>query len=246
MPEQVDPSMTNFSPNMRSQRPPLLPTPSHPPRFNRNMSMNSDSSRGMNGPDDIESVDMEMSDDDTCMDNRSVGSSGGGEFGNKKLFKLSSNPFFQIIETSRCKTRCSRCHIKSTWIGHLLLWSTKWTWTSKENRGCTTTLEAISRCTTTAAWIRCRKRRRVYSACRRVLWTIIKGSRDRLAASGEIAAGAVPMDRRTTISEVEADPGPEGAAHSEGILKVRDNGELQRRPSELDVLDFRSFITRPY
>lgn len=79
MPEQIDPSMTNFTPNMRNQRPPLLPTPSHPPRFSRNMSMNSDSSRGMNGPDDIESVDMEMSDDDTCMDNRSVGSSGGGE-----------------------------------------------------------------------------------------------------------------------------------------------------------------------
>lgn len=31
----------------------------------------------MNGPDDIETVDMEMSDDDTGMDNRSVGSSGG-------------------------------------------------------------------------------------------------------------------------------------------------------------------------
>jgi hypothetical protein len=39
--------------------------------------MNSDSSRGMNGPDDIETVDMEMSDDDTVMDSRSVGSSGG-------------------------------------------------------------------------------------------------------------------------------------------------------------------------
>lgn len=63
----------------RNQRPPLLPTPSMPPRYNRNTSMNIDS-RGMNGPDDIETVDMEMSDDDTGMDNRSVGSSGGGEF----------------------------------------------------------------------------------------------------------------------------------------------------------------------
>lgn len=63
--------------NNRNQRPALLPTPTIPPRFNRNMSMNSDSSRGMIGPDDIESVDMEMSDDDTGMDNRSVGSSGG-------------------------------------------------------------------------------------------------------------------------------------------------------------------------
>lgn len=62
------------------------------------------------------------------------------------------------------------------------------------------------------------------------------------------------MDRHTTtISEVEVvDPGLrvhsglEGAAHSVGILKVRDNGELQRRPCELDVLDFKSFLTRPY
>lgn len=80
MSESVDmskPPMGNFSVNNRNQRPPLLPTPSIPPRYNRNMSMNSDSSRGMNGPDDIESVDMEMSDDDTGIDNRSVGSSGG-------------------------------------------------------------------------------------------------------------------------------------------------------------------------
>lgn len=80
MSESVDMSkalMGNFSVNNRNQRPPLLPTPSIPPRYNRNMSMNSDSSRGMNGPDDIESVDMEMSDDDTGIDNRSVGSSGG-------------------------------------------------------------------------------------------------------------------------------------------------------------------------
>lgn len=77
MSESVDMSKGNFSANNRNQRPPLLPTPSLPPRYNRNMSMNSDSSRGMNGPDDIESVDMEMSDDDTGMDNRSVGSSGG-------------------------------------------------------------------------------------------------------------------------------------------------------------------------
>lgn len=79
MSESIDPSkaqMSNFA-NIRNQRPPLLPTPSMPPRYNRNMSMNSDSSRGMNGPDDIETVDMEMSDDDTGMDNRSVGSSGG-------------------------------------------------------------------------------------------------------------------------------------------------------------------------
>jgi hypothetical protein len=76
--EMLKPPMVNFSP-IRNQRPPLLPTPSMPPRYNRNHSMNSDSSRGMNGPDDIESVDMEMSDpdDDTGMDNRSVGSSGG-------------------------------------------------------------------------------------------------------------------------------------------------------------------------
>ena len=53
----------------RNQRPPLLPTPSAPPRYH--------DMRGMNGPDDVESVDMEMSDDDTGMDNRSVGSSGG-------------------------------------------------------------------------------------------------------------------------------------------------------------------------
>lgn len=46
----------------------------------------SDSSRGMNGPDDIESVDMEMSDDDTGMDNRSVGSSGGELTDNKSKF----------------------------------------------------------------------------------------------------------------------------------------------------------------
>lgn len=77
MPESMDASVANYPAPNRSQRPPLLPTPSMPPRFNRNMSMNSDSSRGMNGPDDIESVDMEMSDDDTGMDNRSVGSAGG-------------------------------------------------------------------------------------------------------------------------------------------------------------------------
>lgn len=77
MSESIEPSVASFPANNRNQRPPLLPTPSMPPRFNRNMSMNSDSSRGMNGPDDIESVDMEMSDDDTGMDNRSVGSSGG-------------------------------------------------------------------------------------------------------------------------------------------------------------------------
>lgn len=80
MSESIDPSkasMSNFSNTNRNQRPPLLPTPSMPPRYNRNTSMNSDSSRSMNGPDDIETVDMEMSDDDTGMDNRSVGSSGG-------------------------------------------------------------------------------------------------------------------------------------------------------------------------
>jgi hypothetical protein len=37
------------------------------PNFNRNIELD----------DDIELVDMEMSDDDTGMDNRSVGSSGG-------------------------------------------------------------------------------------------------------------------------------------------------------------------------
>jgi hypothetical protein len=84
------PPNMNFPLN-RNQRPPLLPTPSIPLRFNRNMSMNSDSSRGMNGPDDIESVDMEMSDDDTGMDNRSVGSSGG------ELFCLQSQQFLKII-----------------------------------------------------------------------------------------------------------------------------------------------------
>lgn len=86
MSETIDMSkslMGNFPTNNRNQRQPLLPTPSIPPRYNRNMSMNSDSSRGMNGPDDIESVDMEMSDDDTGIDNRSVGSSGG-------KFKLNS------------------------------------------------------------------------------------------------------------------------------------------------------------
>lgn len=77
MSESIDPLLASFPANHRHQRPPLLPTPSMPPRFNRNMSMNSDSTRSMNGPDDIESVDMEMSDDDTGMDNRSVGSSGG-------------------------------------------------------------------------------------------------------------------------------------------------------------------------
>lgn len=46
-------------------------------RLSRNTSYNSDSSRN----DEIETVDMEMSDDDTGgMDNQSVGSSGGGEF----------------------------------------------------------------------------------------------------------------------------------------------------------------------
>lgn len=74
--DPTQPQISSFA-NIRHQRPPLLPTPSMPPRYNRNMSMNSDSSRGMNGPDDIETVDMEMSDDDTGMDNRSVGSSGG-------------------------------------------------------------------------------------------------------------------------------------------------------------------------
>lgn len=45
-------------------------------RLNRNTSYNSDSSR----TDEVETVDMEMSDDDTGgMDNQSVGSSGGGE-----------------------------------------------------------------------------------------------------------------------------------------------------------------------
>lgn len=74
MSESIDPSMSKYPPNNRNQRPALLPTPSHPPRYNRNMS---DSSRSMNVPDDIETVDMEMSDDDTGIDNRSVGSSGG-------------------------------------------------------------------------------------------------------------------------------------------------------------------------
>lgn len=55
--------------------------PQHPnnggQRLNRNTSYNSDSSRN----DEIETVDMEMSDDDTGgLDNQSIGSSGGGEF----------------------------------------------------------------------------------------------------------------------------------------------------------------------
>lgn len=46
-------------------------------RLNRNTNYNSDSSRN----DEIETVDMEMSDDDTGgLDNQSIGSSGGGEF----------------------------------------------------------------------------------------------------------------------------------------------------------------------
>lgn len=59
------------------------------------MSMNSDSSRGMGGPDDIESVDMEMSDDDmTGIDNRSAGSSGGKAwFLLSKFLTLMSFPF---------------------------------------------------------------------------------------------------------------------------------------------------------
>lgn len=89
---------SNFSPNIRTQRPPLLPTPSMPPRYNRNTSMNSDVSRGMNGPDDIETVDMEMSDDDTVMDNRSVGSS-GGECKLCKVLEFSSK--FLIIPDHR-------------------------------------------------------------------------------------------------------------------------------------------------
>lgn len=92
MSESIDMSKVNFSANNRNQRPPLLPTPSLPPRYNRNMSMNSDSSRGMNGPDDIESVDMEMSDDDTGMDNRSVGSSGG-----ELSFGLRLNSFWKYF-----------------------------------------------------------------------------------------------------------------------------------------------------
>lgn len=67
MSEEVPQETLNFN---RNQRPPLLPTPSAPPRYH-------DMSRVMIGPDDVESVDMEMSDDDTGMDNRSVGSSGG-------------------------------------------------------------------------------------------------------------------------------------------------------------------------
>lgn len=59
--ELSKPPMSNYLTPNRNQRPPLLPTPA----------------RSMNGPDDIETVDMEMSDDDTGMDNRSVGSSGG-------------------------------------------------------------------------------------------------------------------------------------------------------------------------
>lgn len=59
--------MPNFPTQHRNQRPPLLPTPNMPPnmsgRYSRNMSINSDSSKG---PDDMESseVDMELSDDD--------------------------------------------------------------------------------------------------------------------------------------------------------------------------------------
>lgn len=80
MVDKMDPttgqqSMSNFSTPNRNSRPALLPTPtSIPPRFNRNISINSDTLRC--GPDD-ESVDMEMSDDDTGIDNRSVGSAGG-------------------------------------------------------------------------------------------------------------------------------------------------------------------------
>lgn len=55
------------------------------------------------------------------------------------------------------------------------------------------------------------------------------------------------MDRRTTIiSGDEVDQGREGAADFGEILKVRDNGELQLRGCELDVLDFKDFLTRPY
>lgn len=58
--------MPNFPTQHRNQRPPLLPTPTNMPplaRFSRNISMNSDSSKGQ---DDMESseMDMELSDDD--------------------------------------------------------------------------------------------------------------------------------------------------------------------------------------
>ncbi|CAG9797269.1 unnamed protein product [Chironomus riparius] len=58
------PGMSNFPTQHRNQRPPLLPTPNMPPmRYSRNMSINSDSSKG---PDELESseMDMELSDDD--------------------------------------------------------------------------------------------------------------------------------------------------------------------------------------
>lgn len=56
--------MSNFPTQHRNQRLPLLPTPNMPPmRYSRNMSINSDSSKG---PDELESseMDMELSDDD--------------------------------------------------------------------------------------------------------------------------------------------------------------------------------------
>jgi len=64
----------------KNQRPPLLPTPIAS-RYNRNASMNSDTSRNIR-TDDVESVDMdmEMSDDEPGMDSRSVGSIGGEYF----------------------------------------------------------------------------------------------------------------------------------------------------------------------
>lgn len=59
--------MPNFPTQHRNQRPPLLPTPNIPAtgRYSRNMSINSDSSKG---PDELESseIDMELSDDDVA------------------------------------------------------------------------------------------------------------------------------------------------------------------------------------
>ena len=84
MVDQIDSSKSgsNFSTPLRNSRPPLLPTPNLPTRYNRNNSMNSESSMNSrsnnmsNRPDDVESVDMEMSDDDANgMDER--GNPGG-------------------------------------------------------------------------------------------------------------------------------------------------------------------------
>lgn len=80
MVDQIDSSKSgpSFSTPVRNSRPPLLPTPNLPPRYNRNNSMNLESPMNSrsNRPDDVESVDMEMSDDDANgMDER--GNSGG-------------------------------------------------------------------------------------------------------------------------------------------------------------------------